>query len=57
MKESNKVIRKELKRFMQSNENESTTVQNLEDTAKVVLREKYVSSLSQKNQKNLKYTN
>ena len=33
----------ELKRFMKTNENEDTTVQNLWDAAKAVLREKYIA--------------
>ena len=36
-------IREELKRFMETNENEDKTVQNLWDTAKVVLRGKYIT--------------
>jgi hypothetical protein len=32
-------IRKEIKRFLEVNENESMTYQNLWDTAKAVLRE------------------
>ena len=39
----NQEIREELKRFMQTNENESTTVQNLSDMAKAVLRGKYIA--------------
>ena len=34
-------IREELKGLMETNENEDTTVQNLWDTAKAVLRGKY----------------
>ena len=34
----NQEIREVLKRFMETNENEDTTVQNLWDTAKAVLR-------------------
>ena len=37
----NREIREELKRFMETNENEDTTIQNLWDTAKAVLRGKY----------------
>ena len=36
----NQEIREELKRFMETNGNEDTTVQNLWDTAKAVLRGK-----------------
>ena len=39
----NKEIREELKRFMETNENEDTTIQNLWDTAKAVLRGKYIT--------------
>ena len=35
----NQEIREELKRFMETNENEDTTVQNLWDTAKADLNE------------------
>ena len=33
----------ELKRFMETNENEDTTIQNLWDTIKAVLRGKYIA--------------
>ena len=39
----NQEIREELKRFVETNENEDTTVQNLWDTAKAVLRGKYIA--------------
>ena len=39
----NQEIREELKRFMETNENEDRTVQNLWDTAKAVLRGKYIA--------------
>ena len=39
----NQEIREELKRFMETNENEDRTIQNLWDTAKMVLREKYIT--------------
>ena len=39
----NQEIREELKRFMETNENEDTTIQNLWDTAKAVLRGKYIA--------------
>ena len=39
----NEEIREEFKRFMETNENEDTTVQNLWDTAKAVLRGKYIA--------------
>ena len=40
---ANHEIREELKRFMETNENEDTTVQNLWHTAKAVLRGKYIA--------------
>ena len=39
----NQEIKEELKRFMESNENEDTNVQNLWHAAKVVLRGKYIT--------------
>ena len=39
----NQEIREELRRFMETNENEDTTVQNLWDTAKAVLKGKYIA--------------
>ena len=39
----NQEIREELKRFMESNENEDITIQNLWDTAKAVVRGKYIT--------------
>ena len=39
----NQEIREELKRFMETNENEDTTIQNLSDAAKAVLRGKYIA--------------
>uniref|UniRef100_A0A8C0PD89 RNA-directed DNA polymerase n=1 Tax=Canis lupus familiaris TaxID=9615 RepID=A0A8C0PD89_CANLF len=42
-KKVNQEIKEELKRFMETNENEDTTVQNLWDAAKAVLRGKYIA--------------
>ena len=39
----NQGIKEELKQFMETNENENTLVQNLWDTAEVVLRGKYIA--------------
>jgi hypothetical protein len=37
-----KVIREEIKKFLDSNENENTAYQNLWDTAEAVLRGKFI---------------
>ena len=39
----NQEIREELKGFLETNEKEDTTIQNLWDTAKAVLRGKYIA--------------
>jgi len=44
----NQEIKEELKQFMETNENENTLVQNLWDTAKEVLRGKYIQALLKK---------
>ena len=51
-------IREELKRFLETNENEDTTVQNLWDAAKAVLRGKCITIQAslKKLEKKLKYT-
>ena len=36
-------IREEMKKFLETNENELTTIQNLWDTAKAVLRGKFIA--------------
>jgi hypothetical protein len=47
------VIREEINRFLESNENENTTYQNLWDTAKTVLEFIALSIYNQKKKKNL----
>ena len=37
-------IKEEIKKYMETNENENTAVQNLWDTGKAVLREKFTQS-------------
>ena len=39
----NQEIKEEIRKYMETNENENTMVQNLWDAAKVVLRRKYVA--------------
>ena len=39
----NQEIREELRRFMETKENEDTTIQNLWDGAKAILRGKYIA--------------
>ena len=36
-------IKQEIKRYTETNDNEETTIQNLWDTAKAVLREKFIA--------------
>ena len=58
----NNEIKKEIKKYMEANENEHTTTQNLEDTVKAVLRGKFklttelFISKSQRNNKTLSDT-
>ena len=40
----NQEIKEELKKFMETNENENTTIQNPWDTAMSVLRGKYIAT-------------
>ena len=39
----NQAIREEIKKYMETNENENTTIQTLWDAAKAVLRGKYIA--------------
>ena len=43
----NNEIKKEIKKYLETNENEHTTTQNLQDTAKAVLRGKFTASQAQ----------
>ena len=36
-------IKEEIKKYLAANDNEDTTIQNLWDTAKIVLREKFIA--------------
>jgi len=38
----NETIKEEIKKYMMTNENENTMIQNLWDTSKAVLRGKYI---------------
>ena len=47
--------RKKIKRYLETNENEDTTIQNLWDTGKVILRGKFIALQPiPKNKKKLK---
>ena len=37
-----KNIKEEIKKYLETNENENTTIQNLRDTAKAVLKRKFI---------------
>ena len=51
----NNKIKEEIKRYLETNENEDTTIQNLWDTENATLREKFpaLQFLSEKNKKKL----
>ena len=40
---ANQEVKEEIKKYMEANENENTTAQNLWDTAKAVIRGKYIA--------------
>ena len=44
----NNEIKEEIKKFLETNEHEHTIVQNLWDTAKVVLRQKFIQAYLKK---------
>ena len=57
---NSKEIKEEVKKYLETNENESTTIQTLWDTAKTVLRGKFIaiqSYLRKQTKKNLKQPN
>ena len=43
-KEVTEEIRKEIKRFLETNDNENTMTQNLQDSAKAVLRGRFIAT-------------
>ena len=46
---------KEVKKYLETNENKNMRIQNLSDTAKAVLRKNFIEiSLASRNKKNLK---
>ena len=52
--ESVKKIKKEIKKYLERNKSESTTIQNLWDTAKAVPREEFIVIQASGDKKNLK---
>ena len=53
----NEEIKKEIKKYLKTNDNENTTIQNLSDAAKAVLRGKFIAIQAfLKKKKNLKST-
>ena len=47
-------IKEEIKKYLQTNDNENTTIQNLWDAAKEVLRGKFIAIQASRNKKHLK---
>ena len=54
----NKEIKKEIKKYLETNDNEDTTTQNLWDAEKAVLRGKFIAiqAFLKKEKKNLNWT-
>ena len=46
--------KEEIKKYLETNDNENTTIQNLWDAAKAVLRGKFIAIQASRNKKNLK---
>ena len=46
-------VNREIKKFLETNDNENTTTQNLWDAAKAVLRAKFIAIQSSRNKKNI----
>ena len=52
----NNEIKEETKRYLETNENEDTTIQNPWNTKKATLRGKFIAGLAQKTRKTLNKT-
>ena len=50
---NNQQVIEEIKKFLETNDNENTTTQNLWDAAKAVLRAKFIAIQSSRNKKNI----
>ena len=48
---ANQEVKEEIKKFMEANENDSTTTQNLWDAAKAVIRGKYIQAFLKKEER------